>query len=171
MTLVLDGFPLRNPTVEDFKDWWLSQGTPIAPPFENAVFFTEMTYAIVLFRHGIFQVEMYLIKEDTVSPTHNHPGVDSCFYYLTGNVEFGDAQGMFRDLSKMQGAQENGLHRLYGQTLSIGETDHSVRCFKNGAYLSFEKWNTGKPTAVAINWAGESVGKEHDKIIKLKVGV
>ena len=159
-------FPLKDPTVDDFKDWWLSNGTPIRPPFEQAVIFTEMTYSIVLYRHGIFQVELYIIKKDTVSPTHHHPGVDSCFLYLTGNVEFGDPEGKFLDLQQFQKPREDGAHHLLGKTLTIDDAPHSVRCFANGAYLSFEKWNKGTPTAVAINWKGPSVGVNHDDLIQ-----
>lgn len=159
-------FALRDPTVDDFKNWWLSEGAPIRPPFVNAVFFTEVAQALVLYRHGIFQVELYLVKPNSGAPTHSHPGVDSCLMYLTGNLEFGDEKGYFKDLQDCQKPKADGSHFLLGMSRSIGVVGHSLRCGKEGgAFLSFEKWNKGDPTSVAENWHGEPVGAEHAKIV------
>ena len=164
-------FPTQNPTVAEFKDWWLSVGAPIRPPFKDAIFFTEVAQALVLYRHGIFQVELYLVKPNTGAPTHSHPGVDSCLMYITGNLEFGDEEGNFENLQGFQHARPDGAHFLLGQSRTIGVINHSLRCGpQGGAFLSFEKWNEGNPTSVAENWEGPPVGKEHEKVISSRKG-
>ena len=158
-------FRFTDPTVNEFKDWWIKNGAPIRPPFKDAVFFTEVAQALVLYRQGIFQVELYMVKPNTSAPSHTHPGVDSCLMYLTGNLEFGDENGKFENLQGMQHAKADGSHFLLGQNRSLGAISHSLRCGKEGgAFLSFEKWNNGNPTSVAENWEGPPVGKEHAKI-------
>lgn len=155
-----------NWSVEEFGQWWLKNRL-IRPPFENAIYMTDMTLSLCLYRHDKFQVELYIMKPDQASKSHSHPGVDSFFVYLGGNLEFGDKNGFYKDLSQFQVAAASGAHTLLGKSVSApnGET-HSVRTFKEGgAFLSFEKWNEKKPDSVTINWRGDPVGEIHKQLL------
>lgn len=154
-------------TVEEFAQWWVSQGAPIRPPFKNAIYFTEMTASLCLFRAGKYQVELYLVKPDMECPPHSHPGVDSYFVYLTGHLEFGQEDGTFINSDEGQEEGPNGAHMMLGRAIAaLNGEKHAVRSHAPGAsYLSFEKWNEGSPDSVAVNWVGETVGDLHTSII------
>jgi hypothetical protein len=162
-------FPCK--TVEEFAQWYLDNRCPIRPPFHDAIYFTEMTASLCLFRHENYQVELYIVKPDMDCPKHSHPGVDSYFIYLTGHVEFGDKDGKYTDLSEGQKEGVNGSHALLGKFITaLNSEDHSVRTGNTGgAYLSFEKWNDGFPDSVAVNWVGETVGDQHTSIITKEI--
>ena len=49
-------------TVEEFAEWYKSEGFPIRPPFEDPIYITEISYSYVLYREGQYQAELYLIK-------------------------------------------------------------------------------------------------------------
>lgn len=155
-------------TAEAFRDWWCKAGWPIRPPFRDPVFFTDNAMSLCWFREGRFQVELYINEPNSIAPFHSHPGVDSCFIYLAGNLEFGLPDGSFTDLSKAQMAQANGTHRLFGKVASVPDgVKHSVRTFGGGgAFLSFEKWNCDNPTSVTVQWSGDPVGEQHAKTLE-----
>jgi hypothetical protein len=151
--------------VYQFKDWWV-ENRPIFPPFKNGTFITDLAYSLCLFRSGQFQVELYIIKPNSTSPEHAHPGVDSVFMYLGGNIEFGKEDGSYNDLSLDQVEQENGTHKLFGRTAeAMDGAMHSVRTFDQcGAFLSFEHWKTKEPDSVVLNWKGKPDGEKHQKL-------
>jgi hypothetical protein len=155
-------------TVEEFAKWWLSHGCTIRPPFKNPVFTTDIAYSLVLFREGQYQVELYICKPNTSSPNHHHPGVDSFFVYLGGNLEISFDGVLTQSLRDLQKEGPNGRHFLLGQFITHpSSTGHSLEVFdEGGAFLSFEKWNTQEPSSVTVNWAGEPVGEEHQQTIK-----
>jgi hypothetical protein len=158
----------QNWTVQEFAGWWLKH-RPLRPPFEDAIYQTDMTLSLCLYRHENFQVELYIMKPNETSKPHSHPGVDSYFVYLGGNLEFGDANGEFKDLSEFQKAAPSGAHILLGRTAeAINGEPHSVRTFKEGgSFLSFERWHDKKPNSVAVNWKGDPVGEVHAKTLGL----
>lgn len=154
-------------TVHEFAKFWLDQGHPIKPPFDNPVYTTDIAYSTVLFRQDNCQVELYTCKPNTEAPWHNHPGVDSFFMYLGGNMEFGKPDGTFTDLSMFQLPARDGTHLLLGQTSeALDGAKHTLRVGpEGGSFLSFEKWNEKIPTSVTVNWTGDPVGNEHKETL------
>jgi hypothetical protein len=160
-----DALPFE--TVEEFAKWWLSKGGPIRPPFKNPIFFTEMTSSLCIYRVENFQIELYIVKPNMDCPFHSHPGVDSLFMYLTGNLQFGTSTGTFLENEEYQVEGVHGAHKLLGAVdYALDGSKHAVKTGKEGgSYLSFEKWNLGSPDSVAVNWIGDTVGNEHTSII------
>ena len=156
-------------TVEEFRDWYCQNNLPWRPPFLNPVFFTDNAMSLCLYREGRFQVELYISSPDSTTPPHTHPGVESAFIYLTGNIEF-NLDGRDRvDNSPFQKERENGTHELFGRTVSSPDgIPHSLVIGKEGgAFLSFEYWKDKNPDSVTMNWRGEPVGEVHKNILKL----
>jgi hypothetical protein len=149
--------------VHEFKEWWLKHGRPLRPPFELPTLTTDLAYSLCLYREGEFQIELYVLKPDSTSPPHKHPGVDSVFVYLGGNLEFGDKDNIFKSTAEFQFEKENGTHALFGSTAEALDGElHSVRTFEaGGAFLSFEHWKDRKPTSVVLNWEGDPDGEKH----------
>jgi hypothetical protein len=154
--------------VEQFKDWWLKAGRPLRPPFENAIHTTDIAYAVCLYREGRYQVELYIIKPNSETPMHAHPGISQMTMFLTGNMSFSREAGVFRDLFEYNKPKENGSHHLLGVTVETVEgVAHAVKTHKEGgAFLVFEHWHDKDPTSVAINWEGELVGDQHAQTIQ-----
>jgi hypothetical protein len=155
-------------TVHEFRDWWLKAGRPLRPPFDQPIFVTDMVYSLCLYREGQFQVELYIMKPNGLSPSHSHPGVDSTFVFLGGNLEFGDETESFKDLSDQQKSRNDGAHILLGRTVdALDGALHSVRAHQEGgAFLSFEYWKDKEPDSVVVNWEGAPDGAIHAKVLE-----
>ena len=158
----------RFQTVEQFRDWYCGQGLPLRPPFKNPVFHTDNAMSLCLYREGRFQVELYITEPGATSPKHTHPGVESAFVYLAGNIQFNLEGGDNPDVSQWQKPQANGSHMLFGKTVSSPDgVPHWLKIGpEGGAFLSFEYWKDKDPVSVTVNWAGDTVGDEHNKTIE-----
>jgi hypothetical protein len=155
-------------TVEQFRDWWMKIGCPIRPPFKDAVFAIDTAFSLCIFRHKQFQIELYICKPNTFSQSHSHPGVDSAFVYLTGNLQFARGDNPVVDISEHQVPRADGCHKLLGVSPMglVAGGFHSLQVKEEGgAFLSFEKWNEKEPTSVTVNWAGPTVGELHNELI------
>ena len=157
-------------TVEEFRDWYTAKGYPMRPPYLNPIFHTDNAMSLCLFREGRFQVELYLTKPFANSPPHTHPGVESAFVYLTGDIKFDiETKGTQID-NKMHFARADGAHRMFGATSSSPDgLAHWLDIGADGAaFLSFEYWKDVDPTSVTVNWKGDPVGSIHEEILKQK---
>lgn len=155
-------------TVEQFKDWWLTNNRPIKVPFKNCIHDTDIACAIVLYREKNYQVEMYICKPNKESTPHSHPGVESINMYLTGDLTFKKGDDSFADLSEYQKENSNdGTHILLGMINEIndGNTPHTLKIGDSGgAFLIFQRWTKEDPSSVAVVYEGESLGEIHDKV-------
>jgi hypothetical protein len=157
-------------TLEEFVEWYKKEGFPIRPPFEDPVYVTDISYSYVLFRQGQYQAELYLVRPNTSSPDHNHPGVENIVMIWGGDIHTRQ-NGKHLDLTKeYQTASETGTNRLFGvcgEKLDDRGTHALIVGDKGGAFLSLEKWPEGvKPNSVTINWSGDPVDPGHLKIIQ-----
>jgi hypothetical protein len=148
--------------VEEFASWYKINKFPMRPPIEDPVYATEISMSYVLFREGQYQAELYLVKPNTGSPEHSHPGVENIIMLMGGNV----------------GLRVNGIDNIPPKGLPLfgvfGETirnnsSHALCCGDmGGAFLSLEKWDEGiKPTSVTIRWQGETCGDNHTGLVDL----
>lgn len=158
-------------TLEEFAEWYKSNGFPIRPPFEDPVYTTDISYSYVLFREGQYQAELYLVRPNTSSPEHTHPGVENIIMIWGGDVHF-TQDGQYHDLSdSYTSAAADGTNKLFGACGPNlkGKSTHALFAGnKGGAFLSLEKWPEGKqPTSVTIHWDGEPVDAAHGKIIEV----
>ena len=157
-------------TVEEFAQWYEEQGFPIRPPQQNSIFRTNNASAVVLYREGQFQVEMYIGDPNTLTPEHSHPGVESMIMYLSGegsttvnSKEVADPRPYFNMINP------DGTSVLFKQKLRLNPADsHGLKTYDRGfAFFSIEKWPDGVDlTSVAAHWEGETTGDIHNKIIK-----
>lgn len=156
-------------TLEEFVDWYKAEGFPMRPPFEEKVYNTDISMSYVLYREGRYQAELYLVKPNTESPEHSHPGVENMIMVLGGDVHFSENK-KYIDLSEhYDGPAENGTNKLFGMC-SSKLTDQGTHALfagdKGGAFISFEKWPEDvEPCSVTIRWEGDPVDPEHGKII------
>lgn len=157
-------------TLEEFAEWYKKEGFPIRPPFEDPIYVTDISYSYVLYREGQYQAELYLVRPNTSSPDHSHPGVENIIMVWGGDVSFKQNQ-TYHDLTKYyEEPSENGTNKLFGMCsdkLTDSQTHALFAGNKGGAFLSLEKWPEHiRPNSVTINWAGEPVDENHGKMIK-----
>lgn len=156
-------------TLDQFKDWWLTTRA-IRPPFNDFLFRTDIATCFVLFREGQYQIELVLGDPGTIVKPHTHPHIDFYFMYLTG--EFYPYQDDGKTINKKEDMQKEdprtGAHMLLGFPIYA---DHlkkhgGVITEKGAAFINIEKWKDTKPTSVAVDYSGESLGPKHDALIQ-----
>lgn len=156
-------------TLEEFVEWYKAEGFPFRPPFEDSVYMTDISYSYVLYREGCYQAELYLVRPNTESPEHSHPGVENIIMVLGGDVSFSE-NGKYIDLSEhYQEPAPDGTNKLFGMCSSKLNDQGTHALFagdKGGAFISFEKWPEDMtPNSVTINWKGDPVDSGHAAII------
>ena len=157
-------------TLEEFVKWYEDAGFPFRPPQHNAIFRTNNASALVLYREGQYQAEMYIGDPNSVTPEHSHPGVKSIIMFLSGegnttvNGEFvADPRPFFNKLNK------DGTSVLFRQKVVVDPNDtHGLTTYSKGfAFLSIEQWPEGvEPTSVTLHWEGDTTGSIHDETIR-----
>jgi hypothetical protein len=157
-------------TVEEFAKWYEDEGFPIRPPQNNGIFRTNNANAMVLYREGQYQVELYIADPNSLTPEHSHPGVESIIMFLSGEgsttvneKEIMDPRPYFDKINA------DGTSILFKQKLRITpSTTHGLLTYAKGfAFFSIEKWPDGElPTSVAAHWDGETTGDIHDKVLQ-----
>jgi hypothetical protein len=159
---MLQGKKMNWTSVEDFAKWYKINKFPIRPPQEDPVYVTEISMSYVLFREGQYQAELYLVKPNTGSPDHSHPGVENIITLWGGDIGL-RANGI--DYGMMLNAP---LFGMQCDPIRNGST-HALECGpRGGAFLSLEKWDDGlKPTSVTIRWHGDTCGDTHTGLVDI----
>lgn len=132
-------------SVDEFAKWYVENGMPITTK-DSEVFCSDDATAICLFRHGQFQVELYLVHPKPLVQIHEHPNVDVIKMSIQGD------EAIFEDT-------------LY-DGLSHGEGMRREGDLKGFGLFAFQHWKKDKPTTIASAWKGRTVGKMHEEIIK-----
>lgn len=134
--------------VDSFLDWYMDNRLPIRFGENQEVFLSDDATAVCLFRHGQFQVELYSIHPSPLVQMHEHPGVE-VIKVRFNNVEEGVG---FPTLRK--GQSHGSGFRLEGEGLGF-------------PLLAVQHWVNGeKPTTVAAQWKGKTVGPLHEDLIR-----
>lgn len=171
---------LRVPTdwtsLEAFTEWYVAAGCPFRPPADAQVLCSEYSFNTTIFRQGQYQVELYLIRPDTVTPEHSHP-FDQQTIFLSGQL-WGTRQGTDGIIGHSGNVERRHRHNpnlAHPDSHNIGAvlpTDHwhKLSVGPEGAtILVAEHWAAGRtPTSAIIEWAGPSLGPDHDERLKLR---
>jgi len=133
--------------VDSFLDWYIANNMPIRFGEHQEVFLSDDATAVCLFRHGQFQVELYSIHPDPLVQMHEHPGVEVIKVRFTSDTVIG-----FPTLRK--GQSHGAGFRLECEGLGF-------------PLLAVQHWVNGeKPTTVAAQWRGKTVGPLHEDLIR-----
>lgn len=157
-------------TVEEFAKWYEENNFPIRPPQHNSIFRTNNASAVVLYREGQFQAEMYIADPNSLTPEHNHPGVESIILYVSGEGSTSvNEKEIANPAPYFNAVNVDGTSVLFKQKVRITPNDsHGLMTYSKGfAFFSIEKWPDGvTPTSVAAHWHGETTGDIHDMIVR-----
>jgi hypothetical protein len=138
-------------SVEAFARWYFYGGMPVRPPVNAEVFTSDDATATCLFRHGRYQVEIYLIHSNPVIPQHEHPGVE--------NIEFA--------LSEAASGLDRALKAVQKEGVPHGK-DIRERSRSRGFILySAQKWADGlEMSTIGARWKGHTAGPRHEALIR-----
>jgi len=136
-------------SLEEFVEWYTSNGMPLLPPSNREVFLSDDATATCLFRHKQYQVELYLIHPNPIIPIHEHPGVE--------NLEI--PQASWSDKIDYNQIQRSGMSHGVG---------FKERASHNGfALYSAQKWDDNlELSTIGARWKGHTAGPMHETLIK-----
>ena len=136
-------------SLEHFVEWYVNNNMPLLPPKNKEVFLSDDATATCLFRHGQYQVELYLIHPNPVIPIHEHPGVE--------NLEI--PQEAWSDSIDFSRIQKSGMSHGVG---------FKERASHSGfALYSAQKWDDGlELSTIGARWKGHTAGVLHEALIK-----
>lgn len=138
--------------LEAFRDWWLAART-LAVPFERPVMVDGNIWGAVLYRAAPWQVQLFILKPESVVPEHRHPNVDSFEIYLSGDIEF-SLEGQVLTPAAAE-ADFSGGHPYFGQCVRVAPNAwHGAKCgTRGGVFLSLQHWlNLVPPSNVGDDW-------------------
>lgn len=147
-------------SLESFFLWYKTNGYPFKPPIDGAVFVTDIAYSYCLYRHGKFQVEIYLVKPNAHSPEHSHPGVENIIMLMGGDAFAGGKHLPHNP------AEVRDVFGLCGPKITDADTHSLVTGAKGAAFLSVEMWPDNiTPTSLSVNWKGDTCGPTHSALL------
>lgn len=135
-------------SLTEFADWYMGAKMPLMLPVGSPVFVTNDATAIVVFRKGQYQVEMYITHGISIVGEHYHPGMEVIIMQI-GNMN-------------------KAIWGMYSPVLEDGQSHDANFSSPNGAvFLTFEKWfDESKMSSAAVNWKGKTSGDLHDALIR-----
>ena len=143
-------------SLEEFAHWYKENNCPIEPTIDVSVCTTDISSSFAVYRNKNYQVEMYIVKPNTSTPEHGHPGIENLIMYIGGDIKYVH-NGIDIHLTKNS------------QTPVLRDGDkHALHSGPRGAvFYSIEKWPDGStPLGIANVWDGAAVGAQHEKIIQ-----
>ena len=132
---------------------------PIRVPDNVQVFPTDVSYSVCVFRHDVYQVEMYIAKPEFMGSKHSHP-FEQQIIFLGGDM-WGN-----RENGRLQHLGDNDKNKV-GDVLP-SNTWHQVGSGMNGfVFFNCQKWpSVEMMTSAVVEYNGDSLGPLHNKIIR-----
>jgi len=145
-------------SLDAFVEWYVKNGKPMLVPWDAQVTRTDDATATTIFRHGQFQVELYIIHPGYDIPLHAHPGMEVVTMTIGGGGVCGPARAPWNTSTN------------YGVTSKVADGEfHGGKPTSHGTgfvILSLERWLTGTPTSAALRWKGTTAGPIHDALLE-----
>jgi len=135
----------------DFNLWYIGNGgfTWFPMPFET--YDIDHVTATPIFRHGRFQVELYVIDKGQYVPRHAHPGVNS----LEHGGGFIPLDLITKDSILWQGMYHGHPSRPIAENC------------KGSILFSTQHWLGDIPvTTISARWKGEAFSAKHMELVK-----
>jgi hypothetical protein len=59
-------------TIEEFAQWFKDNGYPMRVPANMQIYVTDQSFSCAVFRHDVYQAELYMISPDKKGTPHSH---------------------------------------------------------------------------------------------------
>jgi hypothetical protein len=134
-----------------FAEWYLENKMAIRILDNQEIFVTDISTSWIMFRHGRFQAEMYLLPSNLPdTPRHSHPNID----VATISISY---------------AGDKARNKVWGlpRALAAGNSHDSMTKGQGALFITCEHWKDGvEMTSAAVNWNGKLCGPVHANLIK-----
>ncbi len=165
----------QKDSLDLFFDWYFAPGTPrtIQVPADNPIMVIDGILGLTLFRFSQYQVQLFMAGPDVVVPEHTHPNVASYEVAIFG-VELTHSGKVIVPMERSMAPRavsapwEIPVTIDYFKRLKVNTDDvHGGRSSPmGGSFMSLQEWQNGtKPTSVAADWAGPTLGAKHQQHI------
>ena len=145
-------------TVKDFAQWWFYNNMPFAPPHDTEIYRSDDATSMCMFRHGRYQVELYMIFPQPNLPIHEHPGVEVIKYRVP---YYPSPEG----LAPMTTSHILKAGEAHGAGVNFKEREGELN--RGFPLLAFQRWDEGlEMSTVATRWKGETVGPMQEDLIR-----
>jgi hypothetical protein len=139
-----------------FMNWWRNNREISINPYEQRMVHVGDTAGVTLFRDGQYQVELFIVKPNSIIIPHIHPNVDSYEDYIAGEIDF-----MLED-KLCNYLNINEPLRVYPNTWHGG-----IFGSRGGTFLSIQRWLNGvAPKFVGDDWVGKDKTSSYDESTK-----
>lgn len=156
--------------LERFLEWFLKSGPNIGLiPLMGAVHKVEDVWSVRWFKHGQFQVQLFVVPPNYVIPEHTHPNVDSFEVYLGGQIRFSHQGKWVVPESALVEEGEYGTAPMRGMTIRVRPNDLHGGVFgeSGGVFMSVQHWLNGvEPHCVGSDYDGIVMGPNHYASVK-----
>lgn len=153
--------------LERFLDWFLTDGPRIGMvPFTGAVGRVDGVTKVTWFKHGQFQVQLFIVSPNYIIPEHTHPNVDSFEIYLGGQINFSHCGRYATNKWADAVADKYGCSPERGMIIRVRPDDLHGGTFgpEGGVFMSVQHWLNGvEPHCVSADYSGIVMGPEHAK--------
>lgn len=132
-----------------FKEWWMAR-REMNTPTADEVNFNGSLSGVVLYREDEYQVQLFIVKPNSVIEPHIHPNVDSYEVFVGGDISF-----MCDDVWYEQKSLNDAI-RVKPSSWHEAKFGN-----KGGCFLSIQKWLNGvEPTSVGDDWHDSNNNKK-----------
>jgi quercetin dioxygenase-like cupin family protein len=133
-------------------------------PYAKATWSIEGVTSVLMYRKDQYQIQMFIVPENTIIPEHTHPNVDSYEVYVGGNIKFSHS-GKYVLAKEVEGENPNTKTALgRGSVIRVKPNDKHGGVFGpgGGVFLSVQHWlNKVEPHCVAADYTGTVMGEDH----------
>ena len=142
-------------TAAEFARLYWERGCPKDHSLMDRVFYTDVSTSTIVYREGLFQVELYFMRPLTRVVEHAHP-FESVTLFCGGSMR-GGRNGVMSD--KWCTSERSGW---VTQPLAPGDT-HSFDVGPEGAvFYIISKWDSvSKMTSATLAYEGTALGPLH----------
>ena len=156
--------------LERFADWYLHRSSPLGfIPLHDAVSYISGVTAVLLYRDGPYQVQMFVVPPNHIIPEHTHPNVDSMEVYIGGQIRFSHSGKFVITEDEFLNPAPLGLPKMRGKTIRVLPSDLHGGVFgpSGGVFISIQHWINGvDPHCVSADYDGVVMGEDHLKKVK-----
>lgn len=133
--------------LNEFSNWYIENQHPIKPPAYEPIYDTGYSLRYVIFREGRFQVEMCVVKPNSIFSTYEpKPGVNHCTLFLSGAFIGYKDNFIELDTSKI-GTNPDGTSILLNRTFTESQfnLDKLTTSDQGAAFMSIQHWGDDIP--------------------------
>jgi hypothetical protein len=128
--------------LDEFSGWYVDNQHPLKPPADEPVYDTGYSLRYVIFRENRFQVEMCIVKPNSVFTNYvPKSGVDHCTLFLSGTFIGYKYDDIVLDTSSL-GKHADGTSIFLNQIFkeSQFDLDKLTTGGQGAAFMSLQHW-------------------------------